>query len=80
MYINKLTITSFYEKNKILMKTKINPDQELALQYIKDRVNARNEFIINIPERLRKQVQVPKMFIDNQNKTQAQHSTKSFIG
>ncbi len=78
MYINKLTITSFYEKNKILMKTKINPDQELALQYIKDRVNARNEFIINIPERLRKQVQVPKIFRDET--PDSQKSTKTFIG
>ena len=68
MYINKLTITSFYEKNKILMKTKINPDQELALQYIKDRVNARNEFIINIPERLRDET------------PDSQKSTKTFIG
>ena len=78
MYINKLTITSFYEKNKILMKTKINPAQELALQYIKDRVNARNEFIINIPERLRKQVQVPKIFRDET--PDSQKSTKTFIG
>ena len=78
MHINKLTITSFYEKNKILMKTKINPDQELALQYIKDRVNARNEFIINIPERLRKQVQVPKIFRDET--PDSQKSTKTFIG
>ena len=78
MYINKLTITSFYVKNKILMKTKINPDQELALQYIKDRVNARNEFIINIPERLRKQVQVPKIFRDET--PDSQKSTKTFIG
>ena len=78
MYINKLTITSFYEKNKILMKTKINPDQELALQYIKYRVNARNEFIINIPERLRKQVQVPKIFRDET--PDSQKSTKTFIG
>ena len=78
MYINKLTITSFYVKNKILMKTKINPDQELAHQYIKDRVNARNEFIINIPERLRKQVQVPKIFRDET--PDSQKSTKTFIG
>ena len=60
------------------MKTKINPDQELALQYIKDRVNARNEFIINIPERLRKQVQVPKIFRDET--PDSQKSTKTFIG
>lgn len=78
MYINKLTITSIFEKNKNLLQA-INPEKERAVGLIKDRLDTRNGFFVgdNIPKRLKK---VPKMFIDNQNKTQAQHSTKSFIG
>ncbi len=81
MYINRLTITSFYEKNKILMKTKINPDQELAVQYMKDRLNARDGFLVGldrIPERLKKKLQVPKIFRDETQNSQK--STKTFIG
>lgn len=79
MYINKLTITSIFEKNKNLLQA-INPEKERAIGLIKDRLDTRNSFFLgdNIPKRLKNKV--PKMFIDNQNKTQAQHSTKSFIG
>ena len=79
MYINKLTITSIFEKNKNLLQA-INPEKERAVRLIKDRLDTRNGFFFffNIPKRLKNKV--PKMFIDNQNKTQAQHSTKSFIG
>lgn len=79
MYINKVTITSIFEKNKILMKTKVNPDQELAVQYIKDRLNTRDGFLVgldNIPKRLRKQV--PKIFVDET--PNSQKSKKTFIG
>lgn len=79
MDINRLTITSFYEKNKILMRTKFNPDQELAVQYMKDRLGARDGFLVgidNVPKRLRKHV--PDIFVD---KTAVlKNSTKSFIG
>lgn len=79
MYINKLTITSIFEKNKNLLQA-INPEKERAIGLIKDRLDTRNGFFLgdNIPKRLKNKV--PKMFLDNQNKTQAQHSTKSFIG
>lgn len=79
MEINKLTITSIYEKNKILMKTKVNPNQELAVQYMKDRLNARDGFLVgidNVPKRLRKHV--PDIFVDKS--AVLKNSTKTFIG
>lgn len=43
MYINKLTITSIFEKNKNLLQA-INPEKERAVRLIKDRLDTRNGF------------------------------------
>lgn len=43
MYINKLTITSIFEKNKNLLQA-INPEKERAIGLIKDRLDTRNGF------------------------------------
>ena len=52
MYINKLTITSIFEKNKNLLQA-INPEKERAIGLIKDRLDTRNGFFVgdNIPKR-----------------------------
>lgn len=79
METNKLTITSIYEKNKVLMKPKVNPNQELDVQYMKDRLNARDGFLVGIdsvPKRLRKHV--PDFFVDKS--ADLKNSKKTFIG
>ncbi len=77
MYINKLTITSIFEKNKNLLQA-INPEKERAVGLIKDRLDTRNGFFVgdNIPKRLKNKV--PKMFRDET--PDSQKSTKTFIG
>lgn len=80
MYINKLTITSIFEKNKNLLQA-INPEKERAVGLIKDRLDTRNGFLVGldrIPERLKKKIQVPKIFRDET--PDSQKSTKTFIG
>lgn len=42
MYINKLTITSIFEKNKNLLQA-INPEKERAIGLIKDRLASGDE-------------------------------------
>lgn len=77
MYINKLTITSIFEKNKNLLQA-INPEKERAIGLIKDRLDTRNGFFVgdNIPKRLKNKV--PKIFRDET--PDSQKSTKTFIG
>lgn len=77
MYINKLTITSIFEKNKNLLQA-INPEKERAVGLIKDRLDSRNGFFVgdNIPKRLKNKV--PKIFRDET--PDSQKSTKTFIG
>lgn len=77
MYINKLTITSIFEKNKNLLQA-INPEKERAVGLIKDRLDTRNGFFVgdNIPKRLKNKV--PKIFRDET--PDSQKSTKTFIG
>lgn len=77
MYINKLTITSIFEKNKNLLQA-INPEKERAVGLIKDRLDTRNGFFVgdNIPKRLKNKV--PKIFRDETQNSQK--STKTFIG
>ena len=79
MYINKLTITSIFEKNKNSLKA-INPEKERAINLMKDRLNTRNGYLIgdDIPHRLKNRV--PKMFVDKPETIKAQGATKSFIG
>ena len=78
MHINKLTITSIFEKNKMLLQV-VNPKEERAIGLIKDRLNTRDGYLVgnDIPRRLKNRV--PKMFI-NKTETKAQGSTKTFIG
>ena len=77
MYINKLTITSIFEKNKNLLQA-INPEKERAVGLIKDRLDTRNGFFVgdNIPKRLKNKV--PKIFRDETQNSPK--STKTFIG